>query len=127
MIKKLVNKKLNIMEDFIMDAVGSINQLLYEIVKWGQMLALPISAIAFLAGGILQMTGGSEGGRKARPWYIGSAIGLDANRKELENEIEKWSYKELLEFAQDNELNIEKVDRSIEAEKEKEKSKEMSM
>ncbi|MBO3323836.1 hypothetical protein JJB67_15560 [Clostridium perfringens] len=59
-----------------MDAVGSINQLLYEIVKWGQMLALPISAIAFLAGGILQMTGGAEGGRKARPWYIGSAIGL---------------------------------------------------
>ena len=51
----------------------------------------------------------------------------DANRKELENEIEKWSYKELLEFAQDNELNIEKVDRSIELEKDNNKSKGMSM
>ena len=51
----------------------------------------------------------------------------EANRKELENEIEKWSYKELLEFAQDNELNIEKVDRSIELEKGKEKKKGMSM
>ena len=51
----------------------------------------------------------------------------EANRKELENEIEKWNYKELLEFAQDNELNIEKVDRSIELEKDKEKKKGMSM
>ena len=51
----------------------------------------------------------------------------EANRKELENEIEKWSYKELLEFAQDNELNIEKVDRSIELEKDNNKSKGMSM
>ena len=51
----------------------------------------------------------------------------EANRKELENEIEKWSYKELLEFAQDNELNIEKVDSSIELEKDKEKKKVMSM
>lgn len=59
-----------------MDAVNSTVQLLYEIVKWGQMIALPLAAIAFLVGGILQMTGGSEGGRKARPWYIGSAIGL---------------------------------------------------
>ena len=51
----------------------------------------------------------------------------EANRKELENEIEKWNYKELLEFAQDNELNIEKVDRSIELEKDNNKSKGMSM
>ena len=51
----------------------------------------------------------------------------EANRKELENEIEKWNYKELLEFAQDNELNIEKVDRSIELEKGKEKKKGLSM
>ena len=51
----------------------------------------------------------------------------EANRKELENEIEKWNYKELLEFAQDNELNIEKVDSSIELEKDKEKKKVMSM
>ena len=51
----------------------------------------------------------------------------EANRKELENEIGKWNYKELLEFAQDNELNIEKVDRSIELEKDKEKKKGMSM
>lgn len=51
----------------------------------------------------------------------------EANRKELENEIENWNYKELLEFAQDNELNIEKVDRSIELEKDKENRKGMSM
>lgn len=51
----------------------------------------------------------------------------EANRKELENEVEKWSYKELLEFAQDNELNIEKVDRSLELEKDNKKSKGMSM
>lgn len=51
----------------------------------------------------------------------------EANRKELENEIEKWNYKELLEFAQDNELNIEKVDRSIELEKDNNKSKGISM
>lgn len=51
----------------------------------------------------------------------------EENRKELENEIGKWNYKELLEFAQDNELNIEKVDRSIEADKDKEKSKGMFM
>ncbi|MBO3323838.1 hypothetical protein JJB67_15550 [Clostridium perfringens] len=51
----------------------------------------------------------------------------EANRKELENEIEKWNYKELLEFAQDNELNIEKVDRSIDLEKDNNKSKGISM
>lgn len=49
--------------------------------------------------------------------------GEEENRKELENEIGKWNYKELLEFAQDNELNIEKVDRSIEVSKYKKKSK----
>ncbi|HAT4330892.1 TPA: hypothetical protein I9073_002614 [Clostridium perfringens] len=47
----------------------------------------------------------------------------EANRKELENEIENWSYKEFLEFAQDNELNIEKVDKSIEIENDKEQKK----
>lgn len=38
-----------------MDAVGSTVQFLYEIVNWGQMAALPLAAIAFLVGGILQM------------------------------------------------------------------------
>lgn len=47
----------------------------------------------------------------------------ETNRRELENEIEKWNYKELLEFAQDNELNIEKVDKSIEIENDKEQKK----
>ncbi|WP_042266500.1 hypothetical protein [Clostridium perfringens] len=51
----------------------------------------------------------------------------ETNRRELENEIEKWNYKELLEFAQDNELNIEKVDKSIEIENDKEQKKGMSM
>ncbi|WP_043013151.1 hypothetical protein [Clostridium perfringens] len=51
----------------------------------------------------------------------------EANRKELESEVRKWNYKELLEFAQDNELNIEKVDKNIELEKDKKKSKGMSI
>lgn len=59
-----------------MDAVGSINQFLNEAISWGQTLSLPLAAIAFLIGGVLQMTGGAEGGRKAKPWYIGAAVGL---------------------------------------------------
>ncbi|PWX16687.1 hypothetical protein CYK65_15505 [Clostridium perfringens] len=51
----------------------------------------------------------------------------EENRKELENEIRNWNYKEFLEFAQDNELNIEKVDKSIEIENDKEQKKGMSM
>lgn len=47
----------------------------------------------------------------------------EENRKELENEIRNWNYKEFLEFAQDNELNIEKVDKSIEIENDKEQKK----
>ncbi|XZJ33804.1 hypothetical protein ACSXDC_17395 (plasmid) [Clostridium perfringens] len=51
----------------------------------------------------------------------------EENRKELENEIRNWNYKEFLEFAQDNELNIEKLDKSIEIENDKEQKKGMSM
>ncbi|MCX0367915.1 hypothetical protein [Clostridium perfringens] len=51
----------------------------------------------------------------------------EENRKELENEIRNWNYKEFLEFAQDNELNIEKVDKSIKIENDKEQKKGMSM
>ncbi|EPB8167269.1 hypothetical protein ACRTAK_002953 [Clostridium perfringens] len=51
----------------------------------------------------------------------------EENRKELENEIRNWNYKEFLEFAQYNELNIEKVDKSIERENDKEQKKGMSM
>ena len=51
----------------------------------------------------------------------------EENRKELENKIRNWNYKEFLEFAQDNELNIEKVDKSIEIENDKEQKKGMSM
>ncbi|MCX0401962.1 hypothetical protein [Clostridium perfringens] len=51
----------------------------------------------------------------------------EENRKKLENEIRNWNYKEFLEFAQDNELNIEKVDKNIEIENDKEQKKGMSM
>ncbi|MGU8438651.1 hypothetical protein ACV3OB_15025 [Clostridium perfringens] len=51
----------------------------------------------------------------------------EENRKELENEIRNWNYKEFLEFSQYNELNIEKVDKSIERENDKEQKKGMSM
>ena len=51
----------------------------------------------------------------------------EENRKELENEIRNWNYKEFLEFAQYNELNIEKLDKSIEIENDKEQKKGMSI
>ena len=58
------------------DVVSNISNLMYEVVKWLQILAVPAAAIAFCAGGVIQIMGGAEGARKARPWYIGATIGL---------------------------------------------------
>ncbi|MGL5087773.1 MAG: hypothetical protein ACRC68_19005 [Clostridium sp.] len=59
-----------------MNAVDNIQTLMLEVVKWLQVLAVPAAAIAFCIGGVVQITGGAEGARKARPWYVGAAIGL---------------------------------------------------
>lgn len=58
------------------NAISNIQNLMFEVVKWLQILAVPAAAVAFCIGGVVQITGGAEGSRKARPWYMGAAIGL---------------------------------------------------
>ncbi|MBD7916299.1 hypothetical protein H9660_14220 [Clostridium sp. Sa3CUN1] len=59
-----------------MDVIQQLSEMGYEVVKWLQILGIPAAAIAFGIGGTIQIFGGSEGLRKAKPWYIGAAIGL---------------------------------------------------
>lgn len=59
-----------------MDVIQQIADLGNEVVKYIQMLGIPASAIAFGIGGMQHIFGGVEGVRKAKPWYIGAAIGL---------------------------------------------------
>lgn len=59
-----------------MDVIAKLVELGNEVVKWIQLLGIPSSAIAFGIGGIQHIFGGAEGVRKAKPWYIGSAVGL---------------------------------------------------
>ncbi|MBD8045857.1 hypothetical protein [Clostridium faecium] len=59
-----------------MDVIQQLSELGNEVVKWIQILGVPGAAIAFGIGGIQQIFGGSEGARKAKPWYIGGAVGL---------------------------------------------------
>lgn len=59
-----------------MDVIQQLSEMGYEVVKWLQILAIPGAAISFGVGGLIQIFGGSEGLRKAKPWYIGAAIGL---------------------------------------------------
>lgn len=59
-----------------MDVIDQIKNLLNEAVKWLQILGTPAAALAFGIGGFFQIFGENEGGRKARPWYIGAGIGL---------------------------------------------------
>lgn len=58
------------------DVVANISNLMYEVVKWLQIVAVPSAAVAFCIGGVIQIFGGAEGVRKAKPWYFGGAIGL---------------------------------------------------
>ncbi|KFX53744.1 hypothetical protein FDC50_12895 [Clostridium botulinum] len=59
-----------------MDVINQLVQLGNEVVKWIQTLGVPSCAIALAVGGIQQIWGGTEGGRKARPWYTGAGLGL---------------------------------------------------
>ena len=59
-----------------MDVIQQLVNMGNEFINWMQLLAIPGSAIAFGVGGFQQIFGGAEGLRKAKPWYIGSAIGF---------------------------------------------------
>lgn len=57
-------------------AIESIKNFGGEVVTWIQYLSIPAAAIAFAIGGFQHIFGGPEGVRKAKPWYIGAAVGL---------------------------------------------------
>ncbi|MPQ45261.1 pilin [Clostridium tarantellae] len=59
-----------------MDVIQQIRELMNEVIRWLQILGVPSAGLAFAFGGILHIFGGAEGIRKAKPWYIGGAIGL---------------------------------------------------
>ena len=59
-----------------MDVIQQLVNMGNEVVTWMQLLGLPAAAIAFGVGGFQQIFGGAEGLRKAKPWYIGSAVGF---------------------------------------------------
>lgn len=59
-----------------MDVIKQLVALGNEVVKWIEALGVPAAAIAFGIGGIQHIFGGAEGIRKAKPWYIGAAVGL---------------------------------------------------
>lgn len=59
-----------------MDVIQQLVSMGNEVITWMQLLGIPASAIAFGVGGFQQIFGGAEGLRKAKPWYIGGAIGL---------------------------------------------------
>ena len=59
-----------------MDVIQQLVNMGNEVISWMQLLGIPASAIAFGVGGFQQIFGGAEGLRKAKPWYIGGAIGL---------------------------------------------------
>lgn len=59
-----------------MDVIQQLVNMGNEFITWMQLLGIPASAIAFGIGGFQQIFGGAEGLRKAKPWYIGAAVGL---------------------------------------------------
>ena len=59
-----------------MDVIQQVANFMNEIVGWIQILGIPAAAIAFGIGGFQHIFGGAEGIRKAKPWYVGAAIGL---------------------------------------------------
>lgn len=59
-----------------MDVIQQLVNMGNELVSWMQMLGIPAAAIAFGVGGFQQIFGGAEGLRKAKPWYVGAAVGL---------------------------------------------------
>jgi Type IV secretion system pilin len=59
-----------------MDVIQQLANMGNEFVSWMQILGVVGAAIAFGIGGFQQIFGGAEGLRKAKPWYIGAAVGL---------------------------------------------------
>lgn len=58
-----------------MDVISQLQSMGNEFITWMQILGVP-AAIAFGIGGFVQIFGGAEGLRKAKPWYIGAGVGL---------------------------------------------------
>lgn len=56
--------------------VEQVAQLGNEVIGWLQTLGIPAAGIAFAIGGFVHIFGGPEGARKAKPWYVGAAVGL---------------------------------------------------
>ena len=59
-----------------MDLIQKISGMFTEVSGWLNAIAVVASAVAFSIGGFQHMFGGNEGLRKAKPWYIGAAVGL---------------------------------------------------
>ena len=59
-----------------MDVIQQLANMGNEFIGWMQILAVVGAAIAFGIGGFIQIFGGAEGLRKAKPWYIGAGGGL---------------------------------------------------
>lgn len=59
-----------------MDVIGQLQSMANEFISWMQILGVPSAGIAYTIGGLIQVFGGAEGLRKAKPWYIGASVGL---------------------------------------------------
>ncbi|WP_294196893.1 hypothetical protein [uncultured Clostridium sp.] len=59
-----------------MDVIQQLANMGNEAISWMQILGVVAAGLAFGVGGFQQILGGAEGLRKAKPWYIGSAVGL---------------------------------------------------
>ncbi|MDB8790408.1 hypothetical protein PN398_06725 [Romboutsia sp. 1001216sp1] len=56
--------------------INNVANLMYEVVSWGKMLAVPGATIALIVGGSLFFFSGKNGFEKAKPWLIGAFVGL---------------------------------------------------
>ena len=56
--------------------VENLANLANEMISWLQMIAVPATGVTLAIGGFNHMFGGRNGFEKAKPWYIGSAVGL---------------------------------------------------
>lgn len=59
-----------------MGALDNVVNLMYEVVNWGKLIAVPASAIAFSIGGLKLFFNGKDGFEKAKPWLMGAFVGL---------------------------------------------------
>lgn len=59
-----------------MDVIEQLVNMGNDVISWIQILGVVAAGIGFGIGGLTHIFGGAEGLRKAKPWYIGSAVGL---------------------------------------------------